>query len=76
LLSANPDYKHIQQLLGVGPVVAAGTIAAIGDGKQFKNGRQFAVWIGITPKQFARGENLFVDIGHHRPLGCKGHWSS
>jgi transposase len=32
-------------------------IAAIGDGKQFKNGRQFAAWIGVTPRQFASGEN-------------------
>jgi len=57
LLLINPDYKRIQQVPGVGPVVAAGTIAAIGDGKQFKNGRQFAAWIGVTPKQFASGEN-------------------
>jgi transposase len=84
LLSTHPDYQHIQQVPGVGPVVAAATIAAIGDGKQFKNGRQFAAWIGVTPKGrnskyelkwFSASENLFVDTGRYRPVGYKGHCS-
>ena len=24
-------------------------VATIGDGKQFKNGREFAAWLGLTP---------------------------
>jgi transposase len=36
LLSSNPDYQRIQQVPGVGPVVAAGTITVIGYGKQFR----------------------------------------
>lgn len=57
LLANNADYHRLQQVPGVGPIIAANTIAAIGDGKQFKNGRQFAAWIGVTPKQYASGEN-------------------
>lgn len=60
LLAKNSDYLRIQQVPGVGPIIAANTIAAIGDGKQFKNGRQFAAWIGITPRQYASGETSYM----------------
>ncbi len=56
LLADNPDYQRTQQVPGIGPIIATGTIAAIGDGKQFKNGRQFSAWVGLTPKQHGSGE--------------------
>jgi len=30
-------------------------VAAISDGKAFKNGRQFAAWLGLVPKQRSSG---------------------
>ncbi|WP_354623056.1 IS110 family transposase [Psychromonas sp. MME2] len=60
LLADNPHYKRAQQVPGIGPIIAAGTIAAIGNGKQFKNGRQFAAWIGVTPRQHASGDNSYM----------------
>lgn len=60
LLANNPDYQRAQQVPGIGPMIAAGTIAAIGNGKQFKNGRQFSAWIGITPRQYASGDKSYM----------------
>lgn len=47
--------RRIQQLEGVGPVVASAVVSSIGDGRQFKNGREFAAWLGIVPSQHSSG---------------------
>ena len=47
--------RRIQQLSGVGPVVASAVVSSIGDGRQFKNGREFAAWLGIVPRQHSSG---------------------
>ena len=31
-------------------------MASVGDANAFKNGRQLAAWIGLTPTQYASGE--------------------
>ena len=60
LLKDNLDYQRIQQVPGIGPVIAATTIAAVGSGRQFRNGRQFAAWAGLTPKHYASGNNCRI----------------
>ena len=56
LLSQNDNYHRLQTIPGIGPIVGRGIICSVNDAKQFKNGRQMAAWIGITPKQHASGE--------------------
>jgi len=51
----DPVAKRLQQLRGVGPRVATALLAAVGDGKQFANGRQMAASRGLTPKQHSSG---------------------
>jgi transposase len=51
----NPVAKRLQQLRGVGPIVATALVAAVGDGKQFANGRQMAASFGLTPRQHSSG---------------------
>lgn len=60
LLKHDEDYKRVQQVPGIGPIIAAETIAAINTGKQFKNGRQFAAWLGLTPKHYSSGETCYM----------------
>ena len=50
------DYARLLTIPGVGPAVSATLIASINDIHGFKNGRQFAAWIGLTPSQHASGE--------------------
>jgi transposase len=55
LAQADPDARRLQQLRGVGPIVATALIAAIGDARQFANGRQMAASLGLTPRQHSSG---------------------
>lgn len=56
LLAQNDDYKRLQSIPGIGPIVSRSILCAVSDANQFKNGRQMAAWIGITPKQYASGD--------------------
>jgi transposase len=56
LLEQHHDYPLLKSIPGIGPVGAALVIAAVGDVSQFKNGRQLAAWMGLTPKQHASGD--------------------
>jgi transposase len=40
---------------GIGPTIATATIAAIGNGAAFKNGRGFAAWLGVVPGEHSTG---------------------
>ena len=42
-------------LEGVAEVCSSMLYSTIGDGKQFKNGRQAAAFVGVTPKQHSSG---------------------
>ena len=47
--------QRLGKVEGIGPVTATALIAAVGDGNAFKNGRQFAAWLGLVPKQRSSG---------------------
>ena len=49
-LREHPGYLAIQQLPGVGPVLAAVLVAEIGDIGRFARPAQLASWAGLTPK--------------------------
>ncbi len=46
---------RIGQIEGIGPITATALVAAVGDKSCFKNGRQFAAWLGLVPKQHSSG---------------------
>ena len=47
-------------LEGVAEVCAGLLYSSIGDGKQFKNGREASVFVGLTPKQQSSGGKVFM----------------
>ena len=47
--------KRLMKLPGIGPVTASAMLASIGNGHDFKNGRQVAAWIGLVPGQYSSG---------------------
>lgn len=55
IAASNPLAQRLLQLRGVGPLIATALVAALGDGEAFRKGRDFAVSLGLTPKQFSSG---------------------
>ena len=51
----DPAAKRLQEVFGVGPTSADAAVATVGDARAFRNGRQFAAWLGLTPRQFSSG---------------------
>lgn len=51
----NPVAKRLQQLRGVGPMIATALLANVGNAEHFANGRQMAASFGLTPKQHSSG---------------------
>ena len=47
--------QRLHGILGIGPVTATALYAAVGDGKEFKNGRHLSAWCGLVPKQHSTG---------------------
>jgi transposase len=47
--------KRLQAIAGVGVITADAVCASVGNARDFKNGRQFAAWIGLTPRQYSSG---------------------
>jgi transposase len=52
---ADADSQRLTTIPGVGIITASAIIAAIGDGSQFRSGREFAAWIGLVPRQHSSG---------------------
>ncbi len=58
----NPVARRLQQLRGIGPLIATALVGTVGHGKQYRKGRDMAAAIGLTPRQHSSG-------GKHRLLG-------
>jgi len=55
LANSMPAAKRLQSIPGIGPISATAILCAVGDGKQFKRGRDLAAWLGLTPRQQSSG---------------------
>ncbi|HBL5515907.1 TPA: IS110 family transposase, partial [Escherichia coli] len=51
----NSAAQLLMQFRGIGPMTATAIVASIGNGHDFKNGRQFSAWLGLTPRQQSSG---------------------
>ena len=55
LAITHPEAQRLQTIPGIGPLTATALLAAVSDVSVFKNGRQFAAWLGLVPKQHSTG---------------------
>ena len=55
---ASETAQRLMKLEGVGALTAAAIVAAAGYGKQFANGRQFAAWLGLVPREYSSGREV------------------
>ena len=54
--------RRLMQIRGIGPTTALAIVATVGNAREFKNGRQFAAWIGLVPGQYSTGGR--TRLGH------------
>src|SRR5439155_9569486 len=47
--------KRLDQVPGVGPLLATALVASVAEPKAFRSGRDFSAWIGLVPKQNSSG---------------------
>jgi transposase len=59
---AKPDEscQRLMSVPGIGPIVSSAVVAAIGHGGGFKQGRDFAAWLGLIPKQESTGDRTIL----------------
>jgi transposase len=55
LATTHPECQRLMTIPGIGPITATALVAAVGDVGVFKNGRQFAAWLGLVPRQHSTG---------------------
>ena len=48
--------QRIMKIEGIGPLTATAIVSAVGNARNFKNGREMAAWLGLVPKHTASGE--------------------
>jgi transposase len=53
--AAHPVCQRLMTIPGVGPLTATALVAAVSDATHFKNGQQFAAWVGLVPRQHSTG---------------------
>jgi len=51
----NVSAQRLQGIAGVGALTAAAMVATVGQPQAFRNGRQFAAWLGLVPRQHSTG---------------------
>lgn len=51
----DPRAVRVARLSGVGALTASAVSATVVDAGQFRCGRQFAAWLGLTPRQYSTG---------------------
>jgi transposase len=49
------ESRRLEEIPGVGSIVATALVAEVGDWKAFSSGRNLAAWIGLVPKQHSTG---------------------
>src|SRR5256714_2344024 len=60
LAKRDESCQRLMSVPGVGPIVSSAVVAAIGNGTGFKQGRDFAVWLGLIPKQESTGDRTIL----------------
>ena len=69
LLAGHRGYQVVQQLPGIGPVLAAVIVAEIGEVTRFRNAAQLCSWAGLTPRH--RESDTKVTRGHVTKQGSR-----
>lgn len=56
----HPIAQRLQQVPGVGVITATALVGAVGQIHAFRRGRQFANWLGLTPRESSSGSRRYL----------------
>lgn len=56
--STNSIAIKFMKVPGIGPITATALLSEVGDFSIFDNGREFAAWLGLVPKQYTTGGKI------------------
>lgn len=56
LAQSKPSVRQLKEAPGVGPRLAEAVVAILDEPRRFKNARQVACYIGLTPRRWQSGE--------------------
>ena len=51
----HPLCRRLLTVEGIGPLTATAMYAAVGNGSQFRRGRDMSAWLGVVPQQYSTG---------------------
>ena len=54
--------RRLEEIPGIGPIVATALVAEVGDWREFRSGRNLAAWIGLVPKHTTGGKDKLGSI--------------
>lgn len=54
--------QRLMKIRGIGATTALAIVATVGNAREFRNGRQFAAWLGLVPGQYSTGGK--TRLGH------------
>lgn len=54
-IEQSPFGKILLSIPGIGSIIASALLASIDKGQAFNSAREFGVWLGLTPQQYASG---------------------
>ena len=58
IVSTDERCQGLMKIEGVGILTATAMVASVGDGKEFKQGREMSAWLGLVPKQHSSGDKI------------------
>jgi transposase len=53
--NSSPVSQRLATIPGIGPIIATAIAATVADPNIFRNGREFAAWLGLVPRQNSTG---------------------
>jgi len=68
LVKQHPGCRRLTALEGVGPISAVLLYASLGTGEAFSGGREFAAYLGLTPRQLSSGGKTNI-VGLSKKIG-------
>jgi transposase len=60
IAAAHPVASRLQTIPGIGVLTATGLIGAVGHIHAFRRGREFASWLGLTPRESSTGGRRYL----------------